>query len=122
MEGTLRPAWDGNNSNRVKLANWGKHLEHMAKPESYVGELEFVAAAEQWAISIIVVRPKLQSIRFGSGKLFLWIKLEAKHCEPLDVVRDTITSAAKKQHVKDIHDIFDLPRNPSEVAFWDVTE
>eukprot|EP00959_Pyramimonas_sp_CCMP1952_P139410 2917523-Pyramimonas_sp.AAC.1 len=68
----LEPLWDRMGPAGRPRASRAACLAAFGKPDAWMGELDLLAAADKWALKIVVIRPNQPTVVIGKGKGLIW--------------------------------------------------
>ena len=97
--------WDQLDSKGAPCKSWLAYLSEQQRLGTWAGELELIALAAQYNLSMVILRPDKPSILFGAGKETIWLHYAKKHytpCVPIAGDDSKAGSAARRDHVKAI--------------------
>eukprot|EP00959_Pyramimonas_sp_CCMP1952_P451265 9448290-Pyramimonas_sp.AAC.1 len=117
----LEPLWDRMDPTGKLRASWTAYLAAFGKPDAWMGELDLLAAADKWALRMVVVRPGQPTIVIGRRKGLIWMLFRDKHFEPPEANTDPACSLARRQHIDEVDPCFqyslDSGKHPRDWSF-----
>ena len=107
LEENFKPVFCGTDGSG-ETCTWKRYCTGMTKDGVWGGCKELLAAAEPWNLRIVVVRPGHANVLVGKGERVVWRKLESRHYEFLASDNSAEFKAARRAHVKEIAEIFNV--------------